>query len=454
MKKIHRRSIITLCLAGLLTAGLIWFIGDYIVNAGTWAVNRANPHTYSGGNLTCGTIYDSAGRLLSSESDGKRVYNDDETIREATLHAVGDSEGNIPGVQTAIADDLVGFDLVNGTYSLTGAGNTVYLTLDAEVCASALTALNGRKGTVGVYNYKTGEIICMVSSPTFDPTNVPDLTDSKYDGAYINRFLYSTYPPGSIFKVVTSAAAIENIPDILTQKFYCNGGTEIDGEEVKCDGVHNNIGFQDALAHSCNAAFANISLEVGPELLTKYAAKAIASLQFDGISTAAGNYDVSSAANVEVAWSGIGQYTDLINPCAYMAYLGAIANGGVQVLPHIIKKVENTAGITVATGKTRENGRIIDEATAETLTIMLHYNVVEIYGQSNYPGTYFCAKSGTAEVGGDAAPNATFTGYLKDEDYPLAFIVIVENGGSGSSVSGKIASTVLTEAMKVMDAEK
>ena len=80
-------------------------------------------------------------------------------------------------------------------------------------------------GTVGVYNYKTGEILCMVSTPTFDPANPPDIAadDPAWDGVYVNRLLSANSIPGSIFKVVTINAAIENIPDLFQRKWTCTG---------------------------------------------------------------------------------------------------------------------------------------------------------------------------------------------------------------------------------------
>ena len=94
-------------------------------------------------------------------------------------------------------------------------GNELYLTLDARYNYEAYQALNGHAGTVTVYNYKTGEILCMVSAPSYDPLNVPaDLEENdRYEGAYLNRFLSATFVPGSVFKTVTLTAALETLPE-------------------------------------------------------------------------------------------------------------------------------------------------------------------------------------------------------------------------------------------------
>ncbi len=109
---------------------------------------------------------------------------------------------------------LSGYNLLTGVYSPLGTGNSLYLTIDAYLNNVAYQALNGMNGTVGVYNYKTGEILCMVSTPTFDPANPPDIAadDPAWDGVYVHRLLSANSIPGSIFKVVTINAAIEEHP--------------------------------------------------------------------------------------------------------------------------------------------------------------------------------------------------------------------------------------------------
>lgn len=459
MKKVSRRAVAALFLAGAIVVGLVFFLGMYIKDGRNWATFTANAHIYSGGNLKTGKIFDRTGEVLVQTVDGVRKYNDDPVIRKATLHAVGDTYGNIStGMQSNYSDKLVGFDYLNGLYSLTGEGNNLYLTLYAQVCAEALDALDGRFGAVGVYNYKTGEIYCMVSSPTYDPENVPDIandTTGAYDGVYINRFLSAAYVPGSIFKLVATAAAIETIPDIFQQQFTCTGSYEIEGDTITCMGVHGTLDFYGALAHSCNSAYAQIALQLRKETLTEYAQKAGAtqSITFDGLSTTPGHFDLSDAALSDMAWAAIGQYTDQINPCSYMTFMGAIANGGTMVYPHILSKITTGANLTIQTGKTVTGDRILSEYAAGKLADMMRNNVETVYGAWNYPGLDICAKSGTAEIGGGIAPHATFSGFIRSDEYPLAFVVIVENSGSGSSVSGVIANRVLQKTIELMGKE-
>ena len=207
-----------------------------------------------------------------------RVYSSSQSIRSSLLHTVGDTELFIDrSIQNRFADTLLGYNFITGLHfsSTWDKGNNIQLTVDGDVCAAALEALNGRKGAVCVYNWKTGEIICSVSTPTFDPQNKPDVDASpeKYDGVYVNRVLSGLYPPGSTFKVVTAAAALEYIPDIKTRTFTCDGAYHASYGDVTCTGVHGEIDFETALNKSCNSAFAAIANELGADRLNEQAKK-------------------------------------------------------------------------------------------------------------------------------------------------------------------------------------
>ena len=180
----------------LFMAGFVLLFFNLVSNSNVWAMNRADRHLYSEGVLaTAGDILDADGSILVTTTDGKRTYSDNKTLRMATLHTVGDSAGYIAsGVQTSFKDELTGYTLVDGVYNLKryGKGNDITLTLNSAVCETAYKALGNKKGTGAVMNYKTGELICIVSTPTYDVLNKPAdiLTDTtgKYEGVYMNRF--------------------------------------------------------------------------------------------------------------------------------------------------------------------------------------------------------------------------------------------------------------------------
>ena len=445
MKKIEKRAVMCLILAGVLLAGLAVFCFKFVVYGGKWAGFPSNSHLYSNGVLVQGTVLDRNGTVLSQGANGVRTYHDSERIRRATLHAVGDPGGKIgSGALTQFAGKLTGYNFINGAYSMTEKGQKLYLTLDADLCATAYRALDGRNGTVGVYNYRTGEILCMVSTPTFDPLNPPE---TPAEGSYVNKLLSGTVVPGSIFKLVTTAAAIDNLPDLFEREFTCTGSLVVGDSTITCPKAHGTLSVQDALAVSCNCTYAQLTEELGTETMKKTVDQLglTKSLSVDGINTAKGSFSFTEGASL--AWAGIGQGEDLLNPCTMLTYMGAIANGGQPVLPRILSKVTTAGGIQTEFHFQKSGSRMLSADTAAKLTEMMHYDVVHIYGEGNYPGLDLCAKSGTAEVGAGLTPNAWFSGFIRNEEHPLAFIVLVENGGSGSSVAGSVANKVLQAAI-------
>ena len=173
-------------------------------------------------------------------------------------------------------------------------------------------------------------------------------------------------------------------------------------------------------------------------------------VSFDGITTEEGFLEAGQAELHQLCWAGIGQYTDLVNPCQFLTFMGAVANGGTPVNPYVTSQVTVEGSVTYE-AKTVTMDRIMSRATSEALQEMMRRNVEEKYGSENFPGMTVCAKSGTAEKDGDAEPNALFAGFVMDEKYPLAFIVVVEDGGYGAETCVPIISRVLSACKEVLD---
>ena len=446
MKKVSGRAIFPLILAIVLLAGTVLLCVRYFAKADEWVTFSGSPHVYTGVNLDGGVVYDRDGTLLLDSTDG-RTYSADAATRTATMHLLGDRYGYIQApLLGSFADDMIGFDKINGLYGAEGTEANAALTLSAAAQTAAYQALGNYHGTVGVYNYKTGEILCAVTSPSYDPDNMPDVeadTSGAYDGVYVNRFFQAAYTPGSIFKIVTLAAAIETVPDWENLTFTCEGKTIIGGQEIICEGVHGTITLKQALAHSCNVAFGELAGKVGTKALMEYAEKLGLSESFecDGIPVKAGTVDLKDADAGDLAWAGIGQYTDQVNALTFMRAMGRIAGGGTGAEPYLMAKI--TRGEKTAyEAKTETSSRSLKAETAAKLTEYLRNNVATMYGDWQFGGLNVCAKSGTAEHEGETA-DAMFAGFCVDENCPLAFVVFVENGGSGSAVAAPIAAKVL-----------
>ena len=456
MNRVASRSTIALVLAVILMVGLFVFLAQFVLQADDWVVFQGNPHVYNGVNIGCGVITDRSGEILL-DSTGKRTYAEDSAVRKSTIHWLGDRHGYIsaPAV-TAYASDMAGFGLLGGLYSYGGTGGEAELTISAKVQKAALEAMGKRKGVVAVYNYKTGEILCAVSAPNYDPDNVPDIDEnsSKYEGIYLNRFTQTAYVPGSVFKLVTTAAALDTLKNAEDIEFRCDGVYEMSGGKIKCTGEHGTIALKKALQKSCNCYFAQLSEVLGAETLQKYVGKfrITEPMTFDGITTAKGSFSLEDASAQQIAWSAIGQHLDTVNPCRYMTFMGVIAGGGEAAEPYIVASAGSGAFGGYKASKST-TGRLMDRDTAEALTELMRNNVVNQYGDDHFPGLTVCAKSGTAEVGGNKEPNAVFAGFCTDKDYPLAFMVVVEDAGSGAKNCVPIISEVLAACRELMDGE-
>ena len=450
MNRVATRSLILLVLVLGLLVGTGFFVGEYFAKSGTWVMSAGSPHVDEDTGISLGYMTDRDGQLLLAVSE-QRTYHNANLVRRASLHWTGDRAGNIPSnILTHYTKELLDYSALTGTYHYGDTVGRLETTLDSIMQATAQEAMGDLVGTIAVFNYETGEIVCAVSTPNFDPDDVPDIdadTSGQYEGVYVNRFIRAKYIPGSIFKIVTLAAALESIPDIQDQRFSCTGSCEAGSGVVTCEDAHGDQSLKDAFCNSCNCAFAQITLQLGKDRMNYYVEKfgLLEAVSFDGLTTVKGNYDVSQAGTESFAWSGIGQYTDQINPCAFLRFVGAIANGGVPVQPYLVSSVSVGAQVTYR-AQVQKLDRIITPATAQVLTEYMANNVTAKYGAYRFPNLSVCGKSGTGEVGGGKRPNAMFAGFLTDSDLPLAFIACVENGGYGASVCIPILNEVLQSA--------
>lgn len=427
MRKVTFRASFSIIIAFAIIIGLGIYVVRYINHGEDWALyfdESTSGCTYQ--------LTDRNGVPLATMEHGGRYYSPDEAVRISCYQLVGDYAGNVgTGIIQSFEKELSGYNLVTGIKE--NEDVILSVTVDSELNKVAYNALAGRKGAVLVSNYKTGEILCMVSSPSIDPLNPPEQLP---DGVYLNRCISSTFTPGSVFKLVTLTAALENIPDIYQRTFTCTGSIEVNGVTLNCSGCHGTQTIEQALANSCNCVFGELSLELGADTIQKYADLygLTSSNKIDSIVTAAGSFTKDTAGSPGLAWSGIGQFEDLVCPYGMLRVVSAIANDGTVVEPSLL-------GVSDRTSK------LIEKATADKLADMMNYNVVYKYGSNTFPGLAISAKTGTAQVGEGKENHAWFVGFLNDAAHPYAFVVLVENGGSGLGAAGSVANTVLQAAV-------
>ena len=457
MKTISKRAYSLFIYIGIFAVCFGLYMYDYSANAATWVSDTANKHLYTGNAVgIAGSLYDRDGKVLLQNKDGRRIYGGDAASRTAMLHVVGDKENFIStSVSYIYRRQNVGYNLIDGTYQAGhgSKGNDMWLTVSMELSRRAYELLDGKKGAVCMFNYRTGEMLVMVSSPSFDPENKPDIPEGsqRYDGVYINRAISATYPPGSTFKLVTATAAINNIPDVFgpEYEFTCTGSyTTPDGSTVTCPREHGRMNFRESLAESCNGAFARIAIELtGPTLEREAKKIGFGTRYYVGeIPVKPSSVDMSDAGPNALGYSAIGQYTDLATPFQMMLLSGAIANDGVPMRPYIVDTVGSNIDMSFLFPKGASLPRTVPAETAEKMREMMKFNVTYKYGSDTFYGLEVGGKTGTAEVGGDKAAHSWFTAFLDDPDHPYAIAVISENSGAGASVAMPIAARLLREA--------
>ena len=447
MRITAKRAAIVYALIAAFLAGVCFFVVSLVMNGGEWASNKANRHIYRGGTIVnAGTIYDKNGVALAKSSDNERIFSSDSTVRKAVLHVVGDTAGVIStGTHYLYRDVLSGYSKIEGIYNLkrSGTGTDITLNIDSEANKIAYKALGDYNGAVAVYNYKTGQLLCSVSKPTYDINDKPDdlLTNEKYSGVFLDKVVSGIYTPGSIIKIVTAGCAIENIPDIYTRTFECDGKYETDDGTVICNGEHGEQDFRKAMNNSCNCAFAEISIELGAAKLKAYAETLgfNSQLYAKEIRLTKSRFDPSATSKSELGWAGIGQSTTYVNPAHFLAIMGAIANGGTGYAPD---RIRSTGTVSQIVGRMPQECVKINPETAAKLAVLLRSNVEDEYGDWKFENLQMCGKTGTAQID-NAKSHSWFVGYSQREDLPLAVVCVAEHAGHGSGVASTVSNKVM-----------
>lgn len=439
------RSMVLYLLLACFVGGVVYLGVNLFLHGGQWAMQPYNGHISS----SLGNISDRSGNVLATSTEEGRTYSDSETVRRALLHTVGDPYGYIStSVEYTMRDKLTGYNLITGLNDtiFNRMGSDIALTVDQNACAAAYNALGGKNGAVLVYNYQTGEILVKVSAPGFDPAYIPeDLeTNEAYKGVYLDNTLSSSFTPGSIFKIVTAAAAMEKWPDTWSQWTHtCTGSENIGGSDVTClyGAAHGDQDMFSAMGNSCNVFFASLATEIGADALQAKAEEMGFGREFSlgSVPTAESEIDLSAANQNQLAWAGVGQYTVLSNPYHMMVLMGAIANGGEYVQPRLTQESQLFSGLLPGEDRT-----LVTAAEAQNLTQLLRGDVENYYGDWLFPtGMNVCAKTGTGEVGEGKAPNCWMVGFCDSVDYPYAFAILVEEGTGGIESAGSVASAVM-----------
>ena len=452
MKTVGFRSMVLYLLLAGFAAGVIYLLANAFLHGAQWAMQPYNGHIYTQhSTVKLGNISDRNGAVLATTVDGARVYSDSESARRALLHTVGDPYGYIStSVEHTMRGKLSGYNIITGLNDtiFNRMGSDITLTVDQYASAAAYDALGGKNGAVLVYDYTTGDILVKVSAPTFDPAYIPeDLeTNEAYSGVYLDNTLSSSYTPGSIFKIVTAAAAMEKWPDTWsTMTYTCSGSENLGGSDITCLKRYGPRGSRTSsplwgTPATCGSPTWRRRLGRRPCRPRPRRWALGDSFRLGSVSTEKSQIDLSSADLNQLGWAGVGQYTVLANPYHMMVLMGAIANGGEFTEPRLTQD-ESFFNSLLPSG----DRELVTATEAQNLTQLLRNNVENYYGDWLFPtGMNVCAKTGTGEVGEGKGPNCWMVGFCDSVDYPYAFAVVVEDGAGGIESAGNVASAVLS----------
>ena len=361
-------------------------------------------------------------------------------------------------------------------YTAPDAGNDVYLTIDARLQQDAYTAIienidfvldneNGKDnhgdcdaGTSVVTDVKTGEVLSMVTYPTYDNSIfIAPSTDEEAQQAIVdlfkdetspslNRATQGAYPIGSIIKPAIAVAAIESGVINAKTEYYCGGYITVGGRRQRCLAKHGSLDLEYAMARSCNPYFALAGIEVGIENVDKWIkAFGLGELtgleisEYKGYRSNPDSMDIFEAGTFHkwtsssTAQTCIGQLYTMFTPIQVSKYCGAIANGGYAVNMHLVKRVVSSQGELVYETPIEKtelgiSSYALSSVQQAMLTMCNSYRDLQIR-MSGYPENFLAGKTGTAQTGeNDESSHAFFMCYAPAFDPQISIVVGLEHG--------------------------
>jgi penicillin-binding protein A len=346
-------------------------------------------------------------------------------------------------------------------------GGTLVLTLDRATQQAAESALGNRKGAVAALDPETGAVLAMTTFPRYDPNDLSSHDPERIrrnwdrlikdpDDPLLNRAAGGLYPPGSTFKVVTSAAALENgvslDEELPSPPVYDVPQTSADirnfGGSSCGDG---SLTLPEALEISCNTTFAALGVRLGDRKLAAEAEK----FGFNkpnpyelpaATSSIPRNQDVPSTAQ-----SAIGQRDVRVSPLQMASVAATIANGGRRMAPYVAREVVSDRGGVVKRFEGEDLGQAIPGQVAADLKGMMVRVVEQGTGTAaQIPGVEVAGKSGTAQHAEGRAPHAWFISFAEQGGRSIAVAVVIEEGGDlgSEATGGRVAAPVARQVME------
>jgi len=347
-------------------------------------------------------------------------------------------------------------------------GDNIYLTIDLKMQEIAEKELGQRKGVVLIGDPKTGEILSLVSHPSFDPNLFSwGISESDWDklvkdpnNPLENRALRGEYPPASTFKIIVAVAALEGNIIRKEDTLFCAGKLQVGNRTFKCwkEEGHGRLNLEEAIVHSCDVFFYQLGLKVGVKRIIQYA-------RLFGLGEVTG-LDLVSEKNGflptpdwklknkgdswydgDTANLSIGQGFILATPLQMFRVISALANGGILVKPYLVKKIVDSQGKIIKNFSGEKSEKIsLSSSTLDFLRKSLREVVKRGTGwRAENKIVKIAGKTGTAELSNEEKPHNWFIGYAPSDDPRLAIVVLVEHREEEISIAAQIAGKILSQ---------
>lgn len=330
---------------------------------------------------------------------------------------------------------------------------SIKTTLDYHIQKAVENILdkNNIDGAAVVLDVKSGDILAMASRPNFDQNKIQNYIDS-FNEEFINKAT-SSYPPGSVFKIIVAAAALEYKKVNLTDKFYCTGSYDINGvvfHDYKGES-HGVVDIKKGFQLSCNTTFIKIGQITGGENILKMAKKFGLTIS-DNLPIAEQNGTLPKISDTFGAGIGnlsIGQGEVLITPLQAADIAATVANNGIRNVPNLVKSIVDDTGKEIKSLYKKKSYRVISSDTATLLKQMMRDVVTDGTGKKAETEYGSAGKTGSAEVSKELnIYHAWFTGFVPYDNPKYAISIFVKNGDTGGTKAAPIFKQIADEIMK------
>lgn len=411
-----------------------------------------------------GTVYDSEGTVLAesqmTDEGQKRIY----PYGKIYTHVIGYSSKTYGRSKIELeyndylsASNELG-QALNLALAVSGEEKTgfdITLSINNKLQQYAYGLLGGKNGSIILMDNSDGAILAMASNPTFDPSedkleeNWEELAESD-DAPFVARAVSGLYAPGSTWKTVTAAAALE--AGLASEEYEDEGKIIIGGREYVNSGgnAYGTINLKEAFLHSSNVVFAKVGTELGKESMSIYERFLLGKdLDFDiPVMTSKLSDDISSMSEADIASTSIGQGKLSVTPLYMTMVASVFANDGDMVKPYIVKSIDK-GNINAYSAKKKTLGSPISQKTASEVKDMMYACVSEGTGYAaSVSGLKVYGKTGTAQNETDKSHD-WFVGFAETESgRSVTVCVMLEYNGQGSSVSAALAGKMLSKCLR------